>query len=70
MFVYFDTQMVNLTSNSKLKQFSHELKALWKSLWELTGSSQGACHSCVYLLTIQNKPTTGVKRQRIEQIAN
>jgi hypothetical protein len=38
MFVYFIPLTVNLTKNSKLEKFVHELNALWK----LTGSSMRA----------------------------
>ncbi len=46
MFVYFIPLPVNLTENSKLEKFVHELNALWK----LSGSSMGALrrndHDC------------------------
>jgi hypothetical protein len=38
MFLYFIPLTVNLTKNSKLEKFVHELNALWK----LSGSSMGA----------------------------
>ncbi len=38
MFTYFIPPTVNLTKNSKLEKFVHELNALWK----LSGSSMGA----------------------------
>ncbi len=38
MFTYFIPLTVNLTKNSKLEKFVHELNALWK----LSGSSMGA----------------------------
>jgi hypothetical protein len=43
MFVYFIPLTVNLTKNSKLEKFVHELNALWK----LSGSSMGALRELV-----------------------
>jgi hypothetical protein len=43
MFVYFIPLTVNLTRNSKLEKFVHELNALW----ELYGSSMGALRELV-----------------------
>jgi hypothetical protein len=43
MFVYFILLTVNLTKNSKLEKFVHELNALWK----LSGSSMGALRELV-----------------------
>ncbi len=43
MFTYFIPQTVNLTKNSKLEKFVHELNALWK----LSGSSMGALRELV-----------------------
>jgi hypothetical protein len=43
MFVYFIPLTVNLTNNSKLEKFVHELNALWK----LSGSSMGALRELV-----------------------
>ncbi len=43
MFTYFIPLTVNLTKNSKLEKFVHELNALWK----LSGSSMGALRELV-----------------------
>ncbi len=43
MFTYFIPLTVNLTKNSKLEKFVHELIALWK----LSGSSMGALRELV-----------------------
>jgi hypothetical protein len=43
MFMYFIPITVNLTKNSKLEKFVHELNALWK----LSGSSMGALRELV-----------------------
>jgi hypothetical protein len=43
MFLYFIQLTVNLTKNSKLEKFVHELNALWK----LSGSSMGALRELV-----------------------
>ncbi len=43
MFMYFIPLTVNLTKNSKLEKFVHELIALWK----LSGSSMGALRELV-----------------------
>ncbi len=43
MFTYFIPLTVNLTKNSKLEKFVHELNALWK----LSGSSLGALRELV-----------------------
>ncbi len=43
MFVYFIPLTVNLTKNSQLEKFVHELNALWK----LSGSSMGAVRELV-----------------------
>ena len=43
MFTYFNPLTVNLTKNSKLEKFVHELNALWK----LSGSSMGALRELV-----------------------
>jgi hypothetical protein len=43
MFVYFIPLTVNLTKNSKLERFVHELNALWK----LSESSMGALRELV-----------------------
>jgi hypothetical protein len=43
MFMYFIPLTVNLTKNSKLEKFVHELNALWK----LSGSSMGALRELV-----------------------
>ncbi len=43
MYVYFIPLTVNLTKNSKLEKFVHELNALWK----LSGSSMGALRELV-----------------------
>ncbi len=43
MCTYFIPLTVNLTKNSKLKKFVHELNALWK----LSGSSMGALRELV-----------------------
>jgi hypothetical protein len=43
MYTYFIPLTVNLTKNSKLEKFVHELNALWK----LSGSSMGALRELV-----------------------
>ncbi len=43
MFTYFIPLTINLTKNSKLEKFVHELNALWK----LSGSSMGALRELV-----------------------
>jgi hypothetical protein len=43
MFVYLITLAVNLTKNSKLEKFVHELNALWK----ISGSSMGALRELI-----------------------
>jgi hypothetical protein len=43
MFTYFIPLTVNLTKNSKLEKFIHELNALWK----LSGSSIGALRELI-----------------------
>ena len=43
MFTYFIPLTVDLTKNSKLEKFVHELNALWK----LSGSSMGALRELV-----------------------
>jgi hypothetical protein len=43
MFVYFIPLTVNLTKNSKLEKFVHELNALWK----LSGSSMGSLRELI-----------------------
>ncbi len=43
MFMYFIPLTVNLTKNSKLEKFVHELNALWK----LSGSSMGALRELI-----------------------
>ncbi len=43
MSVYFIPLSVNLTKNSKLEKFVHELNALWK----LSGSSMGALRELI-----------------------
>ncbi len=43
MFTYFIPLTVNLTKNSKLEKFVHELNAHWK----LSGSSMGALRELV-----------------------
>jgi hypothetical protein len=43
MFTYFIPLTVNLTKNSKLEKFVHEVNALWK----LSGSSMGALRELV-----------------------
>ena len=43
MFVYFIPLTVNLTKNSKLEKFVHELNALWK----FSGSSMGALRELI-----------------------
>jgi hypothetical protein len=43
MFTYFIPLTVNLTKNSKLEKFVHELNALWK----LSGGSMGALRELV-----------------------
>ncbi len=48
MFVYFIPLTVNLTKNSKLEKFVHELHALWK----LSGSSMGALRELVAVADI------------------
>ncbi len=53
MFKYFIPLTVNLTKNSKLEFFFHELNALWK----LSGSSMGALRELVAvagILTVQH----------------
>ena len=49
MFTYFIPLTVNLTKNSKLEKFVHELNALWK----LSGSSMGALRELVAVAGIQ-----------------
>jgi hypothetical protein len=49
MFVYFIPLTVNLTKNSKLEKFVHELNALWK----LSGSSMGALRELVAVACIE-----------------
>ncbi len=51
MFRYFIPLTVNLTKNSKLEKFVHELNALLK----LSGSSMGALRELVAVAGIQNK---------------
>ena len=69
MFTYFIPLTVNLTKNSKLEKFVHELNALWK----LSGSSMGALRELVAVAGIKPwsnkvqaiiaiKPPTGVKQ--------
>jgi hypothetical protein len=43
MFVYYISLTVNLTMNSKLEKFGHEMNTLWK----LSGSSLGALRELV-----------------------
>ncbi len=43
MFTYFIPLTVNLTKNSKLEKFVHELNALWK----LSGSSMGTLRELI-----------------------
>ena len=49
MFTYFIPLTVNLTKNSKLEKFVHELNALWK----LSGSSMGALRELVAVAGIE-----------------
>ncbi len=51
MFVYFIPLTVNLTKNSKLEKFVHELNALWK----LSESSMGALRELVAVAGITLK---------------
>ncbi len=50
MFTYFIPLTVNLTKNSKLEKFVHELNALWK----LSGSSMGALRELVAVAGIED----------------
>jgi hypothetical protein len=43
MFVYYISLTVNLTMNSKLEKFGHEMNILWK----LSGSSLGALRELI-----------------------
>ncbi len=54
MFTYFIPLTVNLTKNSKLEKFVHELNAVWK----LSGSSMGALRELVTVAGIQRKAMT------------
>ncbi len=56
MFTYFIPLTVNLTKNSKLEKFVHELNALWK----LSGSSMGALRELVAVAGIlyKDKPSS------------
>jgi hypothetical protein len=58
MFVYFIPLKVNLTKNSKLEKFVHELNALWK----LSGSSMGALRKLVAVAGIISL-SWGVKKK-------
>ncbi len=51
MFTYFIPLTVNLTTNSKLEKFVHELNALWK----LSGSSMGALRELVTVAGIVSR---------------
>jgi hypothetical protein len=53
MFTYFTPLTVNLTKNSKLEKFVHELNALWK----LSGSSMGALRELVAVAGIGRRYT-------------
>jgi hypothetical protein len=54
MFTYFIPLTVNLTKNSKLEKFVHELNALWK----LSGSSMGALRELVAVAGICSQGKT------------
>ncbi len=56
MFTYFIPLTVNLTKNSKLEKFVHELNALWK----LSGSSMGALRELVAVAGIYLEYNTAV----------
>jgi hypothetical protein len=43
MFVYYIPLTVNLTMNSKLEKFGHEMN----TLWQFTGSSLGALRELI-----------------------
>jgi hypothetical protein len=53
MVTYFIPLTVNLTKNSKLEKFVHELNALWK----LSGSSMGALRELVAVAGISHLNT-------------
>jgi hypothetical protein len=57
MFVYFIPLTVNLTKNSKLEKFVHELNALWK----LSGSSMGALRELVAVAGIRSHVLESMK---------
>jgi hypothetical protein len=56
MFMYFIPLTVNLTKNSKLEKFVHELNALWK----LSGSSMGALRELIAVAGIEVKIEKGI----------
>jgi hypothetical protein len=58
MFTYFIPLTVNLTKNSKLEKFVHELNALWK----LSGSSMGALRELVAVAGIMMDTTVHENR--------
>jgi hypothetical protein len=58
MFVYFIPLTVNLTKNSKLEKFVHELNALWK----LSGSSMGALRELVPVAGVDDEAAGQLRR--------
>jgi hypothetical protein len=73
MFTYFIPLKVNLTKNSKLEKFVHEVNALWK----LSGSSMGALRELVavagittYLFLVFYRSKTSQSRSFLENIDN
>ncbi len=63
MLTYFIPLTANLTKNSKLEKFVHELNALWK----LSGSSMGALRELVAVAGIQNDQIKRVNNLSIVQ---
>ncbi len=61
MFVYFIPLTVNLTKNSKLEKFGHELNALW----ELSGSSLGALRELVAVAGVPSLKCLVLKLQQL-----